>query len=261
MRTPRTLAVAALSAVTLLGPALAQVEESTVEPERKAAVLFSNGSKRHLLSPYDLGRWTASVNLQNIQREVLMGLAEENVKIRRYTGEIGIDLFPWLTVYGAAGLNEFSAELATGDDRGDTEETWGAGIKARLVEYYLLGGADLEDKFVLDVHARYIDITSEVGARDLEWEQTEVMLRLGIVNEIDGDRGYSPEEITVWLGPVSSTIEGEISGGRTDEIEEADDIGFAAGIDVRFTKNASLVWDAQLYDEKLTQNLGLTFHF
>ncbi|MDA0323421.1 MAG: hypothetical protein O2923_12005 [Verrucomicrobia bacterium] len=261
MTTLKPLVGAGLIAAALATSVVAQSETPSDDGNQRAAHIFSNFPNRYLLMPHDLKRWHTALHFQNIQRAVTIGTAKENVKIRRMTAHLGVDILDWLTIYGAIGMNEFSAELATRDSRGSSEETWTAGLQLRLIEYYLLGGGELEDRLVVDINARIIDVTSAVDSRDVEWEQTEATLRFGLVNEIDEDRGFVPEEIMIWVGPVTSSIEGNLGSGRSSEIQEQDNLGFAGGIDVRFNRHASLVWDAQLYDEKITHDVGLKFNF
>jgi len=262
MITLKTLVGAILIAGALATPVVAQSETPGDDGNQRAAHIFSNFPNRYLLMPHDLKRWHTALHFQNIQRAVTIGTAKKNVKIRRLTVHLGFDILDWLTIYGAIGMNEFSAELATRDDRGSSEETWTAGVQLRLIEYYLLGGGELEDRLVVDINVRMIDVTSVVNSRDVEWDQTEATLRFGFVNEVDGGgRGFSPNEIMIWVGPVTSSIDGNFSIGSSSEIQEQDDLGFAGGIDVRFNRHASLVWDAQLYDEKITHDVGLKFNF
>lgn len=244
------------------GPARAQNDDPPDEAAPgRATKIYKNYPHNYLKTPDSLDRWSVAAIFQNVQREVRIGALEQNIKIRRYVGQVGVNLFEWITIYMEGGSVQLSREFTSADDREKIEGTWSVGTQIRLLEHSFIHPMLIEDRVSIEADVSYSEFTSGFLGSELDWEEFTTRLTVSLINDVDGTRGYSPEEVRIFAGPIFSTIQGTYHTFGSPELSEVDDVGFAGGIDIMFTRHCSLIWAAEIYDSKVTQGLGVYFDF
>jgi len=230
-------------------------------PASAAPYGHSDTAEHYLYRPADLTQWSLGLLYSYSQRDIRYGATTERLRTTKQMVRVGADIFPWLTLHGAAGAGEFSNEV--GPENDDVDSSYTVGAQMRLLEYWLLEPRSNEDRFTIEASVSYTEtegphFVAGRGTRELSYEEIQAGLTLSWVNEIQNTKFIHPWSSRLYLGPLFSVVEG--SHGSTD-IEEVDDNGMVIGLDIRFTRYMSFLFEGQWWDDYVSQSAGLVFNF
>jgi hypothetical protein len=170
-------------------------------------------------------------------------LKDSYYDLEGYTGSffVGVDLFKIFTVYGKVGIisADFNSDIF-GKLDGSDEFAYGVGISSRILSHDILDSFAAVDKVRVKAWAEYNLYSSDTARGDYEWEELYIGAVVGIVNEINGEPGYSLDSIALYFGPVYSTFFGDL--------EEEESIGLTIGTEVFFSPRISATLGVDSYD-------------
>lgn len=221
---------------------------------------YSNLPENYLAEPHNMSRWSIGIMGQNAQREIEIDVSGlETIKIHHYFFQVGYELLDWVTLLGSIGTSEFARENSGDFDNSDT--AWSVGAHFRLLEHWILGIRRNEDRFAIEATVQYTKLEAEFKNRDLELNELAATLTLSFVNELDSDKWILLDEVRLFVGPILSMIEGTLSFVPERDVEEHNNTGFVAGLDLLLNRHTSFVWEIQIFEEKLTHGGGIIFNF
>ena len=200
----------------------------------------SDLGRSYLVSTADLSKWSGGVVGRTRERDVTVNgsVFEQTMKRTRGMAYVGYRLLPWLTTYGGVGVGW--AKIGNGD-YGDMEMELTTGLHANLLHHDIMAPTMLEDHIRIDAGCEYSTAKTQSSLGDLEWQELSASLLLRFVNDISGNKLFSPESIAVFVGPLYSDLLG-------DDVDEEDPLGFTAGIDIHATERVSVALGVERFD-------------
>ena len=181
-------------------------------------------------------------------------------------GFAAIDILPWLTINGAAGISEIKPAPLEG--YGDDDSLWMAGVTASLWEHVVEDPSFLACLCRLQLSHQHWERGAEFGGTDIDWEEDRTSLTLRTEFFVDTeDQRLSPYPYSVVfiVGPVYSEVDMTVpQGGRFPlngaKVTEDRDLGVLLGVDLLVASNFSVGWEGRIYKEA-THSINLVFHF
>ncbi|MBU1692468.1 MAG: porin family protein [Verrucomicrobia bacterium] len=231
----------------------------TMMPALKAAIL--TGTPEALLTSGGLDRFSAGLFYQQLRRPIETETGfEMELQARTYEAVLGLDIMPWLTLYGSAGGSD--ARFRNISDYGQDRFSWAAGFNMNIWQWTGYGDMPvwrLNFKTRADV-ARY---ETETGNLEIKWTDYSVAFPVGY--EVVFAR--SPESITeldhleIFLGPALSYIDGRYQqGGQSYDFEEQNSFGVMGGVSLFITKTLFVGASASYFDRFLIRG-GVGYSF
>ena len=205
-------------------------------PSASAAPEVPNDGRltNYLVVAEDLSDFSGGVQGFVAERNVRRHGFDSKMDAFRVNGYLGYDLTRWLTLYGISGI--MSAKDNGAGIPSETVFAYGGGLWARLID---------DDQFdILSTFTRYrltagFEV-SHADPNDLSWTQMDGFLTFGIVNDLFMTDDIFPTSITVFFGPVYSSVD-------LDGFHQVPDnkVGFAVGMDMTFAQGvyASIGYD------------------
>jgi hypothetical protein len=189
----------------------------------------NNVGREYLVAAQDLSVWRFGAYVEEREHdiEIYRGFAEP-VKLSKTMGYVGLDILPWITVYGTAGSCD--ADL---NAWGGSEPEYGAGINLNLLDYEILDPTLFEDR--VRVNAGFRATRSETSIRFSEkakWTEWFASATLSIVNDVKGEKFFSPNSIVLFGGPLYASLD-------SPDFDQDNTFGFTLGIEIFYTDSIS----------------------
>ncbi len=212
-----------------------------------------NEGMNHLFKGYALDWLSAGIYLHQIKRDITRSDFNMTLPIEmtRVTGYLGVSLAPWLTVYGVGGGND--TKVGNGSQSSGSASIYGAGVRLSLLDHRITEPVMDVDRWRLTAGVEYLLSETSYGTQTWEWQEINAALTLSIVNDLTGNKYFSPESITLYAGPYMSILDG-------DNFSEKTTFGALAGCEIFFTDSFSLDVRAIILDSA-GMGAGFNVHF
>lgn len=188
--------------------------------------------KYYLLAAQDLSAWHVGGTYRQLERNVdLFGL-DRKLKLSRAAFYVGVDVLPWVTVYGTIG--SVDADLGSFPGDSDAGVAYGGGVWLNLLDHDLVQSLTLEHRLRVQALAQLTRGTPDYDEVSLNYNEFHSALTLTLINEIDGNKQFWPEAVTLFAGPAYSYLNGSRFDTRND------DFGLVMGSDVLLSRRINL---------------------
>ena len=221
----------------------------------------------------DLSRWSIRVDGEYGERQITFDNADQDVL--EYLGAcllLSYDVLPFLSVN--TGMGDVLGGMNVDGALDDSGLMWKIGFKLNLWEHDVVDPTFLECRIRFRTSFAYSDYTIERDEIDLEWAEWFGTFTVSLEFFVD-DHGRNlsvyPYSILYYVGPVysdladASDFPGSLvdrSNDGADSIDERDDVGLLAGIDLYLSHNFCIGWQGRFYDGGDPVHVGsMTFHF
>lgn len=216
----------------------------------------SNTGQEYLIATPDLHRFSGGFCYHKAERKASIGsVSDELFTYRNLMGYVGYDLYRWLNIYGTAGQNKSrigSLPYSSGDGE------YGFGVAINLLNYEMMDPAlyhhFLFDRIRVNLGGQYTRTSGEWGYYPwrAKWGEVYGWLTLSIVNDISGNKLYTPFGIAVSAGPVYSDLQGDI--------DEKGGLGLMGGIEIYFSRTLSIDVSIEKFEkEQITGGIHIRF--
>ncbi len=222
-----------------------------------AAVYGDAGPRESLLTADSLSRISIGLDFLFMRRDVTFGETARKLEFQTFGGELGVDICPWLTVFGGAGSarGRFDKDPVWGDN----DMSWLAGLRLDLWKYDLADPNFLSGQITFAAEGQYAQYSSKLAGQDMTGEEWFAAFTAGY--EIFADRRQElnaiPYSVRLTLGPAVSTLKGEAFGQDYDAKDKA---GFLAGCELFISHNLDAGVN-YLYFGSGSFDLNLRLHF
>ncbi len=176
------------------------------------------------------------------------------LKQNKYMGSLGMDLLSWVTVYGVLGVETTKIEPSF-SGASDTSMEYGGGLWANLLDHDLMDNLNLESRLRLQALGQVTASRPEVEGRKLSYVEYYGALTLSVVNEVVGHKGYWPEAIGLFFGPVYNKVD------SSDLKTTGSKFGLTTGLDFHLTRATTLSFSYEYFNEDKVLNTALNFRF
>jgi len=223
-----------------------------------AATLGGLGVRDTLTETELLARLSVGVDYAQVRRDMSLDQGGKlDLRARIYSGQLGYDLLPWLTVFGTVGGSEARAESEP--DYHSNQFKWSGGLKANWWRYNIEDPDFLEGRLSLQTSAEFAMYRSGSGDDEIKWHEEYVDLTLNyeVFATRMKDLAQYPYSLALYAGPVLSKING--SAGPMDFTEDSL-IGVVGGVDLYISHNLALGGQI-LYFDGSTLSASLRYHF
>jgi len=208
-----------------------------------AMPIGSSGQDRdYLISEQPLQKWCLGVFSESRKRDASYNRGwESEMKTSKIMGYVGYDAVSWINTYVTAGSQE--DEII---GRSSSGSTYGFGAVLNLLDHEMMDPALMEDRIRLSATIQYT-----FGSWENTFGQTEKMnelygsLIMSLVNDIEGNKAFWPNAVSIFAGPVYSDI-------QCDVLSVSDKIGITVGMEIFLTDYITLGIGA----EKFSSNGG-----
>jgi len=162
----------------------------------------------------------------------------------------GLDVFPWFTLFGAAG----AARHTIGVSDADTSPEFEFGAVLNVLDQVIYDPQLFEDRLRVNAAATYtLSSATWYEDWDASWNTLKFSLIASVVNDSEGEKMFAPESVVLFAGPVYSLING-------DDFDQDQAFGVTGGIEVYFTDSVSMNIALEHYDTTgLSGGLHLRF--
>lgn len=213
------------------------------------------------LETKSLERLSVGVDVEVIQRDIQPdpgGVTE--LEARQVSGFLGLDVLPWLAIFGTVGRVE--AKIGQAPDFAHSDTKWSGGLSANLWHWDEAAknpGWGLTLKLV----GEYSEYQAGEGTDTIEWNEVSVALPLSYDIYFSNYPADWTEIATLMLyaGPAYSSIDGtRTMGGATYDFEQVEDVGLVGGADLFLSDSFSIRGQVQSFDGWI-YSLSLRYHF
>ena len=215
-----------------------------------------------------LGRLSVGTAWEKERRELAgPGFEGSFLETRGWYLHAGLDVLPWLAVYGGGGQHEAKSAPLLG--YGDYEGRWMGGVRADVWERHVESPDFLDSIWRIQAAYHYADNSASFETAEMDWAESRASVTLRtefIVRPAAAGDKVVPYSAVLSAGPVLSQIDGtrrDIEGGERRpgvDFEEDSDLGLLLGLDVRLAQNVSVDWQARLFEDD-THTVGVVYHF
>ena len=227
-------------------------------PQLQAAILTD--TPEPLLTSGGLDRVSAGLFYQQLRRTIETETGfEMEIQARAYEAVLGLDVMPWLTLYGSAGAADARFKDS---DFGQDRFAWTAGFNMNIWQWTGYGEVPVW-RLNFKTRAEMARYETETGNLDIEWTDYSVAFPIGY--EVLFSR--SPESfddldhLELFLGPALSYIDGRYKqGGQSYDFEENTSLGVMGGISLFITKTLFIEGSASYFDGFLIRG-GIGYSF
>ncbi len=226
------------SKFTRLAGALCLLMLISIQPALAAA--RSNAGIDYLFRNPSLGRFTAGFYGGQVRRDVSPSGSpfETQITSDRYYGYLGVDILPWMNLYGILGSNQAKLSNTT---VAESEMLYGAGLSFNLLNHFIREPTPMEDVIRINGDLRIVSTKSDLPIGEVSWQEISASLRFSLVNFPVGDKAYRPEAIALYIGPAYSYI-------ASSEVEASQKFGAIGGLEIFFYESLSLDLMVEYYD-------------
>jgi hypothetical protein len=212
----------------------------------------SNDPFEYMVRGRDLSK--LSIGLYAIQSERDISWDDsgitETLKSDRVLGYLGYDILNTVTIYALGGASESKFGNNT---ESDAEGEYGVGLRANLLSHFIREPTPMEDVVRVNLGAQYLHSSADTGSTSVDWNEISVALTLALVNHTDGNKFFTPESYSIYVGPIYSKLDG-------DDFEADDDVGVIGGTEVFLTDTIILDIEVQHF-ENTSVAVGINFRF
>lgn len=214
----------------------------------------SNLDREFVLGSSDKDNWSCGVTFSTRERQVEILEVETPLDSTMLAAYIGYAITPWATLYGIAG--EFSSEFdSVFASSKDNSFLYGASLQLDLFSHEIQDPMLMENKIRVNATLGYVASQVEAFGDEQDFQEFQASLTASIVNDVVGSKLFLPESIAVFAGPVySSTLSDDVDDSPDDNVgmtvgleifhtkrvsyyasmEDFDNVGYSAGLNVRF---------------------------
>ncbi len=179
-------------------------------------------------------------------------------KIRNTVGYIGVDVMPWLTIFGGGG----ESSLTINDrSNGDDNAAWIAGGTLRLLNYFALDPIIGEDTYWLsiDLDGQYTGSSADDDfGGDLTWHEVYAALLFSLTSNTE--RWGFMDRVAVYAGPAYSGITASQDDSFSNDLNEDQCMGLVLGVAFSPSDNITIKTELQNFDST-SWGIGASFHF
>ena len=205
-----------------------------------APVGNSNMPLDYVIAVKDLSAFGIGTYVEIIERDVeLDGVSDAKLKSERAMVYASWNAFAWLNTYVSGGASRH--KFGEYSDYSDESFEWGAGFRINLLDNDILAPTLMEDKIRLNAGLHYANVSMD-GDGNPDWSELTGSLTLSIVNDVRGNKFFLPQTISLYGGPIYSSIHG-------DDIDEEDSFGYTAGMEVHLNEKLSCDVGVQYINE------------
>ena len=212
----------------------------------------SNDPFEYMIKGKDLSRFSVGLYVLQSERDINWddSGSTQTLESDRIHAYLGYDIFNSMTIYAVGGASESKFGNNT---KSDSEGEYGFGLRANLLSHFIREPTLVEDVIRINFGAQYLHASADTGSTSVDWNEISVSLTLGLVNHTEGNKNYTPESFSIYLGPIYSKLEG-------DDFEADDDVGLIAGLEVFLTDTIALDFEVQHF-ENTSGAAGINFRF
>ncbi|MFH0953494.1 MAG: hypothetical protein V1873_04105 [Verrucomicrobiota bacterium] len=209
----------------------------------------------------NLDRLSVGLDAEMLQRDVEPesgGVME--LKAQQASAFLGVDLFPWLAIYGTAGAAE--AKLGDMGDYGDAQFKWSAGLNANIWHWE---DSVKDPSWGLTIKAvgEFSQYESGDENNKVEWDEISAALPLSYeIYFATYPEGWADiDTLMIYAGPAFSAIDGtRTMKGAEFDFSESESAGILGGLDLFFTDSLSLRGQVEFFDSVI-YSASLRYHF
>lgn len=214
----------------------------------------SNLDREFILGSSDKDNWSCGITYSTRERQVEILDVEDKLDSTIFAAYVGYAITPWATLYGIAGefISEFDADFGSSEDK---NFLYGASLQLDLFSHEVQDPMLMENKIRVNATLGYLASEVEAFGEEQDFQEFQASLTASIVNDVVGSKLFLPESIAVFAGPVySSTLSDDVDDSPDDNfgmtvgfeifhtkrvsyyasIEDFDEVGYSAGLNVRF---------------------------
>jgi hypothetical protein len=174
----------------------------------------------------------------------------QKLKSNRWLGYVGADVLDFITVYAQAGQSDSSLN---DKNSADAEASYGAGVRMNLLSHFIREPTLSEDIVRINLGANLLHSSSDLGFKNVDWDELSTSLTLEIVNNTKGNKFFNPESISLYIGPVFSKL-------ISSSFSEDNDLGIMGGMEIFIVDTVVLDFEVQHFDQT-SFSAGINFRF
>jgi len=211
----------------------------------------SNIPSEYLIKGKDLSWLSIGLHGGQFERDIEWdnGVVQK-LKSNRWLGYVGADVFNFITIYAQAGQNESS--LNDGE-MADAEAAFGGGFRMNLLSHFIREPTLTEDIVRLNFGADYLHTSSDVTYEGIDWDEISTSLTIELVNNTTGNKFFAPESISLYVGPVFSTL-------ISSDFSEDNSLGVMGGLEIFIVDTVVLDFEVQHFGQTSFSG-GINFRF
>jgi opacity protein-like surface antigen len=216
------------------------------------AIPSNNESINYLVKGNDLSRLSMGIYGGQFERDIDWDNGPvQKLTSNRFYGYIGVDVINWLTLYATAGMSESAINEGS---YSDYDGCFGAGLRINVLSHYIKEPVLTSDIIRLNFEANYLHSSADLKYRDnIDWDEINASFTIELVNDTTGNKFYSPESISLYVGPIFSAL-------ISDDFSEDNSFGVMGGIQVFIVDSVALDLQVQHYGETSISG-GINYRF
>jgi hypothetical protein len=244
-------------------PIAAWLGWGAVSLQALAATLGDSGERESLIEAHNLGWLSVGVDYAQIERSVKLQdeAGPALLKADVYSGQLGVDIVDWLTLFGTAGATQ--ARIGKEGEFQSGRFKYSGGVRINWWHYDIKDPAFMAGRISFRSIGEYSQHESGSGSEAIQWEELYGDLILNYEFFVEKMKNWEqyPYSLALFVGPAWSQIDGQAGEGAGARSMEADQaIGVVGGLDLFFSHNLSVGAQALYYDE-YTLSASIRYHF
>ena len=225
----------------------------------QAAIL--TGTPEALLTSGGLDRLSAGLFYQQLRRPIETETGVEmELQARTYEAVLGLDVLPWLTLYGSAGGSD--ARFRNISDYGQDRFSWTAGFNMNIWQWTGYGEMPVW-RLNFKTRAEMARYETETSNLEMEWMDYSVAFPVGyeVIFARSPESFDELDHLEIFLGPALSYIDGRYQqGGQSYDFEEQSSFGVMGGVSLFITKTLFVGASTSYFDRFLIRG-GVGYSF
>jgi hypothetical protein len=193
-----------------------------------------NSTRNYIIGLQSLHYWSAGIYGEGYDRGITVNGVDRMLTRTRVMGYVGLDVLPWVTLYGTAGSS--TLKFGSAEEANDAEFEYGGGLNINVLDHEVLDPALFEDRLRINANVSLVRGRTAwdrpVGVQEFEWDEVSASVIFSIVNDCEGEKKFVPNSVTIFGGPIYSDYMGS-------EIEVVDQVGFMAGLEIFYSLSFS----------------------
>lgn len=215
-------------------------------------------TRESMVSSEVLNRLSVGVDYVSIDREVQGSGVKDSLQARVFSGYVGYDALPWVTVFATLGgcqIDDNSGYWSSGTK-------WTLGVAPNLWEGDLRRPSFLAGKISISGLAEIGSYESSEGGASADWMEytAGILLRY----EVFEDAPWSADSVTslrLSVGPAFSMLKGDVkNSGAKWSFDESESVGWLATVEWFLAPTFSIAGGAEMFDEA-SVSASIRLHF
>lgn len=200
----------------------------------------SNSGGDYTVSWQRLSRWSFGAYSDGWIRKMSRFNNELNSTIEssKISGYVGYDVFDCLTVYLQGGGGDIG-----GKSYSTSQTERGIGLLWNAMDYELPDPTVLEDRIRINVGCQYSEASTKYRGSNLDWAEQTFWTTLSYVNDVEGNKFYLPNSISVFIGPFYS----DLTSNR--KVVAKKNWGYTAGLEMFYSECISMYFRTITFDD------------